>query len=459
MKSKLLTAVAIITASCVFYSESVIATPDGTDVQIRRDAAVQAIEKAMPSVVNISTETVVEQRNPFDSIWEDFFGRYYGRQKDIRYSLGSGVIVNEEGYILTNLHVVQRATKIWVSLSDGRKLEAETIASLSSSDIALLKLKTENKEKFVPIHFAAQDDLYLGETVIALGNPFGLGGSVSKGILSSKNRRPLAEDSDLDIQDWLQIDAAINPGNSGGPLINLNGDLIGLNVAIYRQGDGIGFAIPIKAVSEALSHILTPENVSQLWFGGILEEKQGTLTFKSVEAGSPAAQSGILAEDILLQINKTDVTDLFSANNLIAQSSAKSKPITLSLKRNGKPLTISTKLVPQSEYFNEKYIYRCLGIKVEKLTKETAETLGIQMMNAFAIMEIKSGTQAEKVGLRPGMLIYGIEGTQVSSVLEFARTLYLKPKDSKVRLNINIQRRTGNFIESRNAEIELPVLK
>ncbi|MBO7524694.1 MAG: PDZ domain-containing protein, partial [Verrucomicrobia bacterium] len=184
-----------------------------------------------------------------------------------------------------------------------------------------------------------------------------------------------------------------------------------------------------------------------------------TLTFKSVEAGSPAAQSGIQAEDILLQINKTDVADLFSANNLIVQSSAKSKPITLSLKRNGKPLTVSTKLVPQSEYFNEKYIYRCLGIKVEKLTKETAETLGIQMMNAFAIMEIKSGTQAEKVGLRPGMLIYGIEGTQVSSVLEFARTLYLKPKDSKVRLNINIQRRTGNFIESRNAEIELPVLK
>ena len=116
--------------------------------------------------------------------------------------------------------------------------------------MALLKLKTEKDERFTAVAFAQEDDLLLGETVIALGNPFGLGGSVTRGILSSKNRRPLVENAEMDVQDWLQIDAAINPGNSGGPLINLAGELIGLNVAVYSKGDGIGFAIPIRAVSE-----------------------------------------------------------------------------------------------------------------------------------------------------------------------------------------------------------------
>jgi S1-C subfamily serine protease len=421
---------------------------------VRRDAVVLAVEKVMPAVVNISTETVVQRRNPFDDLWRDFFGPYYGRNSEVRYSLGSGVIIDEEGYILTNLHVVQQATRIWVSLADGRKLEAETVSDLRHSDVALLKLKTEKDERFTAVAFAQEDDLLLGETVIALGNPFGLGGSVTRGILSSKNRRPPVENEEMDVQDWLQIDAAINPGNSGGPLINLAGELIGLNVAVYSKGDGIGFAIPIRAVSEALSLMLTPESVGNLWFGAVMEGR-GELSIKSVDIGSPAEIAGIQPGDIIETINNSPAKNLIEANRLILKASEKSRPVNFSLKRGEATKKVVVTLVPESEYFNEEYLQKRLGMKLEKLTPEIAETLGVQMMDAFGVMEVQSGSSADKVGIRPGMLIYGLDGEALSDTVKFARALHKKGKDQKTRLSVRIQRRSGNFIESRNAEVEI----
>ncbi|NDA65327.1 MAG: hypothetical protein EBY09_01605, partial [Verrucomicrobia bacterium] len=226
---------------------------------VRRDATVTAVERAMPSVVNIATTTVVDNTDPAFRWRAEFFGyRVRPQLAEVPSSVGSGVIIDETGYVLTNEHVVKGANRIWVKLMDGREIEAERVAGTRKTDVALLKMKTKEGDKFTPMRFAADDDLLLGETVITLGNPFGLGGSVSKGILSSKSRRPANEDSALDVADWLQTDAAINPGNSGGPLINVRGELIGLNVAVYREGHGIGFAIPIKRVNEALSRYFTP---------------------------------------------------------------------------------------------------------------------------------------------------------------------------------------------------------
>ena len=426
---------------------------------LRRDAVVRAVERVMPSVVNISTETVVERRSPFGDIWQDFFGRYYGNRRDVQYSLGSGVIIDEEGYLLTNLHVVQRATRIWVSLADGRKFEAEAVSNLSSSDVALLRLKCAAEDRFTAIHFAAEDDLLLGETVIALGNPFGLGGSVSRGILSSKNRRPEVEGAELDIQDWLQIDAAINPGNSGGPLVNLNGDLIGLNVAIHREGDGIGFAIPVRALSEAVAVLLSPEEVGGVWFGGVFENHNG-VSVKSVEHGSPVEKAGIKPGDVLLSVNGKEVRGIIHANRLLLSSRKKGllggeKPLELKLRRGEETLTKQVTLVPETEVFNADYVQRRLGIGVEKLTPETAEALGVQMMDAFAVMSVDNNCEAFEKGLQPGMMIYGVDGVAVVDVVDFARILHGKGSGGKVRLAIRIQRRTGNFIQQRDAEIEL----
>src|SRR5512137_1535361 len=263
---------------------------------IRRDATVAAIEQVNPSVVNIATETIIEQRDWYEDLFRRFYGVPSRQQKSL--NLGSGVIINEEGYIVTNFHVVRRASRIQVKLWDGREFEADPVVATESSDVALLKIRSKPGEKFKAIKFAEDDDLLLGETVLALGNPFGLGGSVSKGILSSKNRRPATGGEPLNIEDWLQTDAAINPGNSGGPLVNLRGELIGLNVAVYREergerGVGVGFSIPVKQVSAALSQFFTPEVRDSVWFGAEFKAGAGPLTVRAVKPGSPADRAGL----------------------------------------------------------------------------------------------------------------------------------------------------------------------
>ncbi|HXJ73227.1 MAG TPA: trypsin-like peptidase domain-containing protein, partial [Candidatus Dormibacteraeota bacterium] len=173
-------------------------TPQATDVDVRRDATVAAVQRVMPSVVNIATEEIVPIRDPLENLFRDFFDPYYRRRPpNTQYSLGSGVIIDEEGYVVTNFHVVGRSRRVWVKLNDGREFEADKVAVGSSADVALIKIRSKNGERFSAIHLAADDDLLLGETVLALGNPFGLGGSVSKGILSSKTRRPPTDDEPL----------------------------------------------------------------------------------------------------------------------------------------------------------------------------------------------------------------------------------------------------------------------
>src|SRR6476660_7406985 len=187
-----------------FSLPALAAEPD-----IRRDATVAAVERVMPCVVNIATATVVEYQDFYQSLFHEFFGGNAGpRRQQAEYSIGSGVIIDEDGYVLTNLHVVRRATRIQVKLWDGREYEADRIVATENSDVALLKIRCKPGEKFKAVNFAADDDLLLGETVLALGNPFGLGGSVTKGILSSKSRRPATENEPLDVMDWLQTDAA-----------------------------------------------------------------------------------------------------------------------------------------------------------------------------------------------------------------------------------------------------------
>src|SRR5688500_2332001 len=183
-----------------------VSTPTASDV--RRDATVAAVETAMPAVVNIATETVVEIKDPLENLFREFFDPYYRRRApNTQHSLGSGVIIDEEGFVLTNYHVVSSASRITVKLIDGREFEADRVNFSSLTDVALLKIRATNYVKFAAVKFAGDDDLLLGETVLALGNPFGLGASASKGILCWKSRRPAVENERLDILDWLQTDA------------------------------------------------------------------------------------------------------------------------------------------------------------------------------------------------------------------------------------------------------------
>jgi serine protease Do len=273
---------------------------------VRRDAVVAAVEQVMPSVVNIATETVVERHEWYDELLRQFYGWPRGPlRRERTTSLGSGVIIDDEGYILTNLHVVRRANRIEVKLWDGRQYAAEIVEATERTDVALLKLVAKPGEKFKSIKMAPDDDLLLGETVLAVGNPFGLGGTVTRGILSSKNRRPSMGEEPLNVEDWLQTDAAINPGNSGGPLINLRGELIGLNVAVYRAelGQGLGFSIPVKEVSAALARFFTPEVSHGLWFGARMRAQDGRVRISEVQPGSPADTAGLKEGDVISRLN------------------------------------------------------------------------------------------------------------------------------------------------------------
>ncbi|MBN8247407.1 MAG: trypsin-like peptidase domain-containing protein, partial [Verrucomicrobia bacterium] len=276
------------------------ATPSpAAGADVRRDPAVLAVETVLPSVVNIATRTWVDR----ESAYERMVRQYYRQERDAQanYSRGSGVVIDEDGYVLTNTHVVADADDIWVQFFDtagAESIRAERVVLSQSKDIAVLKLKPATPRKFKAVRFASNDDLLLGETVLALGNPFGLGGSVARGILSSKSRRPagtIPDGEPLDIADWLQTDAAINPGNSGGPLINLRGELIGLNVAVFNPsyGQGIGFAIPVRQIHEALGEMLSGEAVGGYWFGGRLNGAERPLRVQSVQPGSPAAAAGL----------------------------------------------------------------------------------------------------------------------------------------------------------------------
>ena len=425
---------------------------------IRRDATVEAVARAMPSVVNIATEELVEVQDPFGQMLQEFWGPYYRRRPaQAQYSLGSGVIIDEAGYVLTNDHVVRRASRVWVKLSEeagGKLYEAEVVNSTARSDVALVRLKAEPGEKFQPVRFAANDDLQLGETVLALGNPFGLGGSVTRGILSSKSRRPPVEGSPLDIADWLQTDAAINPGNSGGPLINLRGEIIGLNVAMFREAQGIGFAIPIRRVTEALSEIFSP-GLKHLWLGARIRPGSAPV-ISAVDPGSPADRAGLRAGDTIVSVNgKTPRGYIDIIQELSA--SGEQRDVELAVQRGTERLEVAVRLIRESAVFNAALIKRKLGMSVQELTPDLAERLGIAASQGLVVVEVEPGGPAAQAGLERGHVITALESQTLEDVIAAAKILYAKKKGDKVAVAVLVQRQRGNFVFMQRARAELAV--
>jgi serine protease Do len=412
----------------------------------------------MPSVVNIATETVIQYNEPYDEMLRQFFGWSRApvrQQKSI--SLGSGVIIDEAGYVLTNLHVVRRGDRIQVKLWDGREYEAELRGKTEATDLALVKLKTKPGEKFKAIKLAPDDDLLLGETVLALGNPYGLGGSVTKGILSSKNRRPSRGDEPLDMEDWLQTDAAINPGNSGGPLVNLRGELIGLNVAVYREEDGqrgvgVGFSIPVKQVSGALSHFFAPEETDSLWFGARFKlEDRGTLVVSSVQSGSPAAKAGLCSGARVLEINGKPVRNLIECNHLLvngAQHQAR-----LLVETAGEERTISVELLSFEELVRHK-----LGLTLLEITPQTAQRLGVRPGQALYIEAVEKEGPGDRAQLQRGYLVVAIQGQRLQNLNSVAEVLAARNSGDPVQLTVIVPQRLGSsFLEFQQVAVELEV--
>ncbi len=407
----------------------------------RRDTVVRVTEEVMPSVVNVSTESIVEASDPF----EDFWRRFYG-QSDVQSALGSGVIISDDGYLLTNLHVVHRASRIQVKLSEaggGGVYDVERVyVGTSQIDVALLKIIPHKKgEKFKAIHFARDDDLLLGETVLALGNPFGLGDSVSKGILSSKRRAVPRENQNLRMENWLQTDALINPGNSGGPLVDLRGEMIGINVAILQGAQGIGFAIPIKEVRQALGEIFNPETASR-WFGA-RTSVASPLWVRSIEPGSPAAQAGLQSGDLLLDLNGRPAEDYIEFNRTLRE--APDLNFELTVRRDGQPRRLHLRLVPFAEMFR-----RRLGLDLREMTSDSVAQLGLEQLggleSGLLIARVEKGGPAERAALREYCVINGIENQRVRNFLDAYSVLSELAAGSRAQLSVLVPRTRGNLI-------------
>lgn len=315
----------------------------------------QAAEKAMPTVVNIFTSSKRSASDPHQQFYDDplfkhFFGDQFGNQQpQPESSLGSGVIVSDQGLIMTNNHVVSTADEIEVALTDGRKLSAKVVGTDPETDLALLKVEADD---LPAITFANSEKLKVGDVVLAIGNPFGVGQTVTQGIISALGRNHLGINT---FENFIQTDASINPGNSGGALIDTNGNLIGINSAIYSRSGGsmgIGFAIPVSIAKQVMEQITQTGSVTRGWIGieaqditpalaesFKLDKPEGSL-IAGVLRDSPADEAGLRPGDILVSINGNAVVDSETMLNLIAVLKPKDKAI-LGIIRNGRPLQVA----------------------------------------------------------------------------------------------------------------------
>jgi serine protease DegQ len=346
--------------SVAFNQDSGPALPARAGVESYRSA----VQRAMPSVVNIYTSKEVHrQRHPLldDPLFRRFFGdRFQGQDSARTSSLGSGVIATSDGYIVTNNHVVESADEIQVALADGRTAEAQLVGTDPESDLAVIKIRLD---KLPAITFGQVDQLSVGDVVLAIGNPFGVGQTVTLGIVSALGRTGLGINN---FENFIQTDAAINPGNSGGALIDTRGDLIGINSAIYsRTGGnmGIGFAIPASTVKNVMEQIIRDGGVTRGWVGIEAQDLTPDLaaSFKlrddagaligGVVRGGPADRAGVRPGDVLRTIGGKPVTDSASMLNQVAALKPNER-VVIEVLRNGQPLRFTVTIGKRPKFEN-----------------------------------------------------------------------------------------------------------
>jgi serine protease Do len=410
-----------------------------------------------PSVVNISTTQIIKRRRtpfpwsfpgPFneEDPFRDFFDRFFGDipQRDLkRQSLGSGFIINKDGYILTNNHVIENADQIKVKLSDEEEFDAKIIGKDPKTDIALIKI---NPKKPLPVaKLGDSDKLEVGEWVLAIGNPFGLEHTVTAGIVSAKGRVIGAGPYD----NFIQTDASINPGNSGGPLFNIKGEVIGINTAIIAGGQGIGFAIPINTAKSLLPQLKKSGKVIRGWLGVIiqqitpdlaksfkLKEPRGALVADVIK-NSPAEKAGLKRGDIIIEYNDKKINKMNELPILVANTPV-GKVVTMKILRNNKEKTIKAKIgeYPEEEkgtLAREKE--NKLGFTVEEITPQIARRLGLRNTKGVVITQVIPGSGADYAGLRRGDVIEEINRRPVNDIRDYQKIMSnIKPGESVLLL-------------------------
>ncbi|MBI5396029.1 MAG: trypsin-like peptidase domain-containing protein [Verrucomicrobia bacterium] len=403
-----------------------------------------AVEKAYRTVVNISTERIVARgyRDPFEDLIYEFYGYRRAPKAYTSYSLGSGVVVEPGGYIVTNQHVVERASKITVTTTDGTKHEGRYINGSAKNDLAVLKI--EPKAPLQAIELAADGDLLLGETIIALGDPYGLENTISRGVLSAKNRKATWE-GEVVFEDMLQTDAAINPGNSGGPLINLDGKLIGINTAIVAEAQGIGFAIPVKRVRQMLGELLSLEKGKGVWFGAQVTQREGRVEIASVQKGSPAEAASLRTGDVVQQVDGEPVRDVVDFQGRLLRKAA-GQTVTVGFARGEKQFKARVQLAAVPKVSGAELAWQKLGLRLQPLTREIADELGVSVGQGVVVVDVDRNGPAWDVGARRGLVVARVGGMDVRGETELAAALAEVATGDSVTLTVYTSVRRGRYV-------------
>ncbi|GAK49243.1 protease Do [Candidatus Moduliflexus flocculans] len=449
--SHIATVATIVCALC-FTMPAIQASAEATAKLQDLSQAFRDIAKEVgPAVVFIGTEQTVKSssNSPTPEQFREFFGddfmrRFFGEMPQGREykqeGLGSGFITSADGYILTNNHVVENADKITVTLADKREFKAEVVGTDPKSDVAVIKIQADN----LPVaKLGDSETLEVGDWVIAIGTPFGLSQTVTAGIISAEGRSNIGIN---DYEDFIQTDAAINPGNSGGPLVNINGEVIGINTAIFsRSGgyQGIGFAIPINMAKSVQESLIKNGKVIRGWLGVMIQQvtpemvKQfdlpegttGTLV-GDVLKGGPAQEYGIQRGDVIVEFDGKPIDSPTTLKNIVAVTEI-GKKVDVVLYRNGKKQTIQVKIAEQTG--NEKQASKRgtpdeatiekFGLSVQELTKDIAGQLGYDNEKGVVISNVEQGSPAAEAGLRRGDLIQEINKTTIESLDDYNKAM------------------------------------
>jgi serine protease Do len=440
-------------------------------------AFAEIAEKASPAVVSVRAEKVYTQPyyimpdwpfgNDSDPFGDDFFDRFFRRQSPqsrqrqqnreiIRPVQGSGFIISEDGYILTNDHLVGETKKVFVKMGEEAEIEAKVIGTDPDSDIAVIKI---DKKNLSFLELADSDALEVGEWVLAIGNPFGLSHTVTAGIVSAKGR------SDVGLttyEDFIQTDAAINPGNSGGPLINLDGKVIGINSAIISRSGGnmgIGFAIPINMAKSVYKQLINEGKVTRGYLGVVIQdlnpEMADSLGLKDakgaiipeVKEGSAADKAGIKPGDVVVELEGKPIDGRHDLSNKIAAIKPGTK-VEIMVLRDGERKTLTAELEERTREeettaaAKEPDSLEKLGLSVQDLTNNIAEQLGYEGLSGVIITNVEPGSVAERRKLEAGMLIMQVGQKKIRDVEDFKEQLKKGEKGHNVLLLVRSQSRT-----------------
>jgi serine protease Do len=397
----------------------------------RRTPIVTVAHDVGPAVVNIQTESTIRRRevDPFF----DPFGVFGGRDRSYTsQSLGSGFVWSSVGIIVTNNHVVEGASRITVNFSDGTQVPATLIGVDPDSDVAVLRVDAKN---LLAAPIGTSSDLLIGETVIAVGNPFGLSGTVTTGVVSALGRSVPSKEAGRTFTDFIQTDASINPGNSGGPLLNIEGRVIGINTMIYANAQGIGFAIPVDRAKKVIQDILRYGQVHSAWIGAVtatitpeearrtgLRASRGALVARVI-SGSPAKAAGLKAGDIITAVagKPVDSREAFSTYTATVPSG---QPLPLTVSRDGATQSISVRPTEAPRDLGLRILWEIAGLRV------------IDQSGTVVIDEIARGSRSENIGLARGDVIVGVNGAEVASVKDLNQALTQSAERSSVVLQV-----------------------